>query len=49
MLDKSNETMNYIIGERSKLAQRVYKKQHIWVERKIHGESCNREFKLFEK
>ena len=40
-----NETINHIISECSKLAQREYKARHDWVRKVIHWEMC-KEFKF---
>ena len=35
-----DDTINHIISECSKLAQKVYKKRHDWVSKGIHWEIC---------
>ena len=37
-----DETINHIISECSKLAQRVYKARHDWVGKVIHWEMCKK-------
>ena len=37
-----DETINHIISERSKLAQKEYKTRHDWVEKVIYGELCKK-------
>ena len=41
-----NETINHIISEYSKLAQKEYKARHDWVGKVIHCEMC-KEFKFY--
>ena len=38
----TDETINYIITESSKLAQRAYKARHDWVGKVIHWEMCKK-------
>ena len=37
-----DETINYIISERSKLAQKEYKARHDWVGKVVHWEMCRK-------
>ena len=37
-----DETINHIISECSKLAQKEYKARHYWVDKVIHGEMCKK-------
>ena len=37
-----DETINYVLSECSKLAQREYKARHDWVEKVIHMELCKK-------
>ena len=37
-----DETINYIISECSKLAQKEYKTRHNWVGKMIHWEMCKK-------
>ena len=37
-----DETINHIISECSKLAQKEYKTRHDWVDKVIHWEKCNK-------
>ena len=37
-----DETINYIISECSKLAQKEYKTRHDWVDKVIHKEMCKK-------
>ena len=37
-----DETMNQIINERKKLAQKEYKSRYDWVGKVVHWESCKR-------
>ena len=37
-----DETINHIISERSKLAQKEYKTRHDWVDKVIHWEMCKK-------
>ena len=37
-----DETINHMISERSKLAQREYKTRHDWVGKVIHWEMCKK-------
>ena len=36
MCGEKDETVNYLIGEYSKVAQRGYKRRHDWVGRRVH-------------
>ena len=38
----TDETINHIISECSKLAQKEYKTRHDWVGKAIHWEVCNK-------
>ena len=38
MCGEGDETVNHLVGERSKLAQREYKRRHDWVGRRVHWE-----------
>ena len=38
----TDETINHIISECSKLAQKEYKTRHDWVSKVIHGEMCKK-------
>ena len=40
-----DETLNHILSECSKLAQKEYKTRHDWVDKRIHWEMC-KEFEL---
>ena len=40
MCCKTDETINHIVSECPKLAQREYKRRHDWVGRRIHWEIC---------
>ena len=45
LCDDRDETINHIISECSKLAQKEYKTRHVWVGKVIHWEMCKK-FKL---
>ena len=38
MCGEGDETVNHLVGERSNLAQREYKRRHDWVGRRVHWE-----------
>ena len=40
MCGQSDETVNHIISECSKMAQKEYKRRHDWVGKRIHWEMC---------
>ena len=40
MCNRTDETINHIVSECPKLAQREYKRRHDWVGRRIHWEIC---------
>ena len=40
MCSKADETINHIVSECAKLAQREYKRRHDWVGRRIHWGTC---------
>ena len=40
MCSIADETINYIVSECSKLAQKEYKRRHDWIGRRIHLEIC---------
>ena len=42
LCDDRDETINHIISECSKLAQREYTARHDWVGKVIHGEVCKK-------
>ena len=50
LCDDRDETINHIISECSKLAQKEYKTRHDWVGKVIHWEMCKKfEFDLTNK
>ena len=42
LCDDRDETINHIISDCSKLAQKVYKARHDWVGKVIHWEMCKK-------
>ena len=40
MRGERDETVNHLVSECSKLAQREYKGRHDWVGRRVHWEVC---------
>ena len=40
MCGERDETVNHLVSECSKLAQREYKRRHDWVSRRVHWEVC---------
>ena len=40
MWSRDDKTINHIVSECSKLAQREYKRRHGWIRRRIHWEIC---------
>ena len=42
MCGQVDETVNHIISECSKLAQKEYKRRHVWVGKRIHWEVCRK-------
>ena len=40
MCSRADETINHIVSECPKLAQREYKRRHDWIGRRIHCEIC---------
>ena len=42
MCGQLDETVNHIISECSKLAQKEYKRRHDWVRKRIHWEVCRK-------
>ena len=50
MCKTMDDSINRIVSECSKLAQKEYKRGHDWVRKKIHWEVCRREgFAVNEK
>lgn len=39
---KADETVIHVVSECGKLAQKVYKRRHDWVGKKIHWEVCKK-------
>ena len=42
MIMMADETINHMISECSKLAQKVYKNRHDWMGKVIHWEMCKK-------
>ena len=40
MCKRADDTINHIVSEYSKHAQREYKRKHAWIGRRIHWEIC---------
>ena len=40
MCGERDETVNHLVSECSKMAQREYKRRHDWVARRVHWEVC---------
>ena len=42
MCGKADESINHLLSECSKMAQKEYKRRHGWIGRKIHWEVCRK-------
>lgn len=42
MCGKADETVNHLLSECSKMAQREYKRRHDWLGKRVHWEICHR-------
>ena len=42
MCGEKDETVNHLISECSKMAQREYKRRHDWVGRRVHWDVCKK-------
>ena len=42
MCGKADESINHLLSECSKMAQKEYKRRHDWIGRKIHWEVCRK-------
>ena len=42
MCGKVDETINHLVSECSKMAQKEYKNRHDWVGRRIHWDICRK-------